>query len=227
MKRIYILDRINRILPRYAFIPLIASVALNSVVYFGSRIITAGRYHYDFSIFIDDKLPFVAPMMLIYVLAYVSWSVGFVVIGRESRSVCYEVMSAEQIAKILCLACFLIIPSTIVRPEISGTGIFEGLSGLIYNMDSPDNLFPSIHCLENWICFRGAMKCKKVGSTYKAVMFVSALLVFASTLLVKQHVFVDVIGGIAVVEIGLFLSEKFKISRIYYALESKLERNER
>ncbi|MFQ9514478.1 MAG: hypothetical protein ACLRZ9_01485 [Eubacterium sp.] len=189
--------------------------------------ITSEMHHYDFSIFIDRQLPFVAPMMIVYVLAYVAWIIGFIVIGRESRDVCYEVMSAEQIAKLICLACFIIVPSTISRPEITGTGFCEWLSRLIYSMDSPDNLFPSIHCLENWICFRGAMKCKKVGNGYRAVMFMAALLVFASTLLVKQHVFVDVIGGIAVVEAGLFLSKKLRASRIYFILERKLVRDER
>lgn len=221
------LNKIYKILPKYAFAPIIISLVLNSLVYWGSKVITSDMYHYDFSISIDRLLPFVDWMMIIYVLAYVAWITGFIVIGRESREVCYEVMTAEQIAKLLCLACFIVIPCTIVRPEITGTGFCSWLSRFIYSMDSPENLFPSIHCLENWICFRGAMKCKKVGKGYKATMFVAAILVFASTVLVKQHVFVDIIGGVAVVEIGLFLSKKLKTSRIYFALEHKLERHER
>lgn len=221
------MNKIYKVLPKYAFAPIIISIIFNFAVYGGSKFIVADMQKYDFSIAIDKALPFVDRMIIIYVLAYVAWIVGFIVIGRESREVCYEIMSAEQVAKILCLVCFLTIPCTLVRPEITGTGFSSWLTRLIYEIDSPENLFPSIHCLENWICFRGAMKCKKVGKTYKAVMFIAAILVFASTLLVKQHVFVDVIGGIAVVEIGLFLSKKFKMSRMYFALERKLERNER
>ena len=37
-------------------------------------------------------------------------------------------------------------------------------------------------------------------------MLVMTLLVFASTVLVKQHVLIDVLGGLAAVEIGLFFS---------------------
>lgn len=217
------MNKSYKILPGYSVIPIVASLALNVLVYFGSRIITTGMYHYDLSISIDDYIPFISEWMIIYVLAYVAWVVGFIVIGRESREVCYEVMAAEQVAKLLCLACFLIIPSTILRPEITGTGFCEWLSRLIYDMDNPDNLFPSIHCLESWICFRGAMKCKKVVNSYKVVMFIAALLVFVSTLLVKQHVFVDVLGGIAVVEIGLFVSRKLKLSRIYHGLENRIK----
>ncbi|CCY70604.1 uncharacterized protein BN508_01112 [Eubacterium sp. CAG:161] len=85
------------------------------------------------------------------------------------------------------------------------------MTNLIYTLDSPDNLFPSIHCLESWVCFRGAMRCKKVGKVYKVIMLILALLVFASTVMVKQHVFVDIIGAILVVEIGLALAKRLNI----------------
>lgn len=215
------MDRIYKLLPKYAFPPILASLVLNVIVYFGSRIVTTGMYHHDFSIFIDERLPFLPEWIIIYVLAYLAWVIGFIVIGRESRKVCYEVFAAEQVAKFLCLICFIVIPSTIVRPEITGNGFCEWLSRLIYSVDSPDNLFPSIHCLESWICFRGAMRCEKPGRAYKVIMFIAALLVFASTLLVKQHVFVDVLGGVAAVEIGLFLSRRWNLSKLY----SKLEKN--
>ena len=77
---------------------------------------------------------------------------------------------------------------------------------LIYRMDKPDNLFPSLHCVFSWICFRGAMHLKKVPKWYVPLTFVISVLVFASTLLIKQHVIVDMIGAVIVVEIGLFLS---------------------
>lgn len=215
------MSKIERILPKYAWIPILASLVLNCLVYWGNRLITADMQHFDFSIALDKKIPFFAPMIIIYILSYVTWGIGFIVIGRESKEVCYEVMSGEQIAKFLCLICYIVIPTTMVRAEINGSGFCEWLTKLIYSADSPDNLFPSIHCLESWICFRGAMRCKKVGNGYKGFMFIFAILVFASTVLVKQHVFVDILGGIAVVEIGLFLARKWNFSKIYDSVERK------
>lgn len=204
------MKKIEKILPRYAWLPLTAAVVLNILVYWGNRFITADMKHYDISNAIDEMIPFFSPMIIIYILSYVTWAIGFVVIGRESKEVCYEVMGGEMIAKLICLAFFIIMPTTMVRADVTGSGLFDELTRLIYSMDSPDNLFPSIHCLESWICFRGAMRCKKVGNGYRAFMFVFALLVFASTVLVKQHVFVDIIGGVAVVEIGLWLAKIIK-----------------
>lgn len=55
-------------------------------------------------------------------------------------------------------------------------------------------------------------------------MFISALLVFASTVMVKQHVFVDIVAAIAVVETGLFFAKRFNLGRIYFVIEEKLYR---
>ena len=100
------MERIYKILPKYAFIPIISCLLLNSITYFGSRIFTTGMHHYDISIAIDRMLPFVTPMVSVYVLAYVTWILGFIIIGRESKKLCYEVCSAEMIAKLICLVCF-------------------------------------------------------------------------------------------------------------------------
>lgn len=216
------MERIYKILPKYAFIPIISCLLLNSITYFGSRIFTTGMHHYDISIAIDRMLPFITPMVSVYVLAYVTWSLGFIIIGRESKKLCYEVCSAEMIAKLICLVCFIMMPTTLTRPEITGTGFWNWLTSLIYSMDAADNLFPSIHCLESWILFRGVMRCEKQGTAMKIFMFVSAILVFASTVLIKQHVVIDIIGGVLVVEIGLFLAKKLNTKRIFYAIENKL-----
>ena len=56
---------------------------------------------------------------------------------------------------------------------------------------------------------------------YSKVWFVLAILICMSTVFVKQHVFVDIIGGIVVAEIGLFLSKKFNLGRAYDVVRYK------
>ena len=43
-----------------------------------------------------------------------------------------------------------------------------------------------------------------------------------NTVLIKQHVVIDIIGGVLVVEIGLFLAKKLNTKRIFYAIGNKL-----
>lgn len=216
MKTIY------RILPRYAFLPLGCTLVLNMITYYASRLITSGALHTDLSIPLDGMIPFVPAASSVYVLAFLSWIIGFVVISRESPQVCYEVLAGEQIAKLISLVIFLLLPTAMVRPEApQGRDFFSWLTRIIYRVDTPDNLFPSLHCLENWICFRGALRCKKVGTAYKMGTGLFALMVFASTVLIKQHLVVDILGGVVVVEIGLWLSRRLRAGRIYEAVAAR------
>lgn len=222
MSKTKLTERLNRILPMFGVIPLAACLLANAITYYGSRLITKSLTHYDLSLPLDELIPFVPSAILIYVLAFVSWVIGFVVIARESKTVCYEYLSGEIIGKFICMVFFFIVPTTIVRPEVSDGGFCNWLTQIIYSSDSPDNLFPSIHCLESWFCFRASLKCKKVGNAYKVIMGVFAVLVFASTVLVKQHFFIDIIAGVAVAEIGMLLSHVTGAGRIFETINNKI-----
>ena len=211
------------ILPFFAFLPIIISLVINAFVYVGTRPFTNKLHHYDWSIPLDDRIPLVTAFMIPYLLAFATWIVGFIVITRENKEVCYSVMTGEQIAKLICALFFILLPTHIIRPEVTGNSFAELLTKCVYQMDEPNNLFPSIHCLESWIVFRGSMRCQKVGNKYRVFMFISAIIVFLSVLFTKQHVVVDIFGGIAAVEVGLFVAEKTKIYNVYYSLQNRVE----
>ncbi len=213
------MERIFKILPKYAILPIIVSLSFNMFAYFGTRPITNKLHHYDLSIPLDHQLPMIPFFMIPYLLAFATWIVGFVIICRENRQLCYMVMTAEQIAKLFCVTFFLLMPTEMARPEVVGDGLSVWLTNFVYAMDEPNNLFPSIHCLLSWLVFRGAMRCKKVGNGYRTFMFLYAILIFVTVLLTKQHLFVDILAGIAVVEIGLYVSRNFKVYRVYYLIE--------
>lgn len=216
--RIPVMKIKRRIVPKYSYIPIVICLVWNTLVYNVSRIFTDLLPHYDFSLKIDGIIPYVPYFIFIYVLSYGLWVVGFVIFARENRTLCNEMFAAEFISKTICLLCFTIIPTEMVRASNTGDGVFNLITNMVYSFDEPNNLFPSIHCMESWICFRGAMKCKKIHSAYISVWFVLALLICASTVLVKQHLFVDIFAGILVAEIGMFLSEKLAAGRLYDVL---------
>ena len=93
-------------IPKYAYIPLISAVLFNIVVYNGSKIITNNFFHHDFSNIIDSYIPFLKIFIIIYILAYLHWIIGFIIISKENSKTCYNVMSAEIIAKLICLFFF-------------------------------------------------------------------------------------------------------------------------
>lgn len=212
----------KKIIPRYAYFPLILAMLINTIVYNCSKLITNSFVHYDFSIKIDSLIELVPSFVIIYILSYIEWAIGYIIISREDKQTCYYYMSAEIIAKLMCLFFFFIVPTTMERPIISNNGIFELLTNIIYKFDDPVNLFPSIHCLESWMCFRGSIKLKKVPKFYKYFTFIFSILVFLSVVFVKQHVFVDIIGGIIVVELGLIIAKRYNLNFIFEKIEAKI-----
>lgn len=218
-------DKIERLLPFYALIPIAVCLIFNVLVYNGNRLLTAGRVHFDFSIpAIDGAIPFWRWMIVFYVLSYVFWAVGYIVIAREDRKFCYDMFAGELIGKFFCLVFFLALP-TEMPDWPSGTFAiengFDWLTQFIYDMDEPNNLFPSIHCSESWVCLRGIWKSKKVNTPFRIASLVMTLGIFASTVLVKQHVFIDILGGVAVAEAGLFLGRKLRAGRLFEKMEPK------
>lgn len=77
---------------------------------------------------------------------------------------------------------------------------------LLYRVDAADNLFPSIHCLVSWLCWIGVRKRKDIPTIYRYISLIASLLVCISTLTTKQHVIVDVIGGIALAECSYMIA---------------------
>ena len=178
-------------------------VSLNFGTYLGTRLITDSKVHYDFTCSIDNMIPLWPVFVIFYVLAYVQWVVGYVRIGMENKRFCYQIMYGECIAKLITLGFFLLLPTTMVRPELTGHDPFSYLLKFIYLLDEPNNLFPSIHCIESIVCMRAALLMKDTPNWFRWTNVVMTIGVCMSTVLVKQHVVADIVGAIVIVEIGL------------------------
>ena len=197
-------------IPKYAIKPLALALLVNSCVYMG---IAQLRRFLTFSSLetpLDTALPFLAPFVLFYVLAFVQWGLNYLLIARDSKELCYRFAFGNIIAKIICLFFFLLLPTTLARPEVTGTDLCSRLVRLIYTSDPPVNLFPSIHCLESWCCIRASFLLKKSNRAYQTATIIMSLGVFASTLFIKQHVIADVFGGIVVFEAGFWLAGRIQ-----------------
>ena len=206
------LKQTNPLIPKYAIKPLALALLVNSCVYMG---IAQLRRFLTFSSLetpLDTALPFLAPFVLFYVLAFVQWGLNYLLIARDSKELCYRFAFGNIIAKLICLFFFVFLPTTLARPEVTGTDLCSRLVRLIYTFDPPVNLFPSIHCLESWCCIRASFLLKKSNRAYQTATLIMSLGVFASTLFIKQHVIADVFGGIVVFEAG------FRLARIQKAI---------
>lgn len=86
---------------------------------------------------------------------------------------------------------------------------------LVYSIDAADNLFPSIHCLVSWFCYIGIRGKKEFPAWYRGCSLVMAVLICLSTVLTKQHVLVDVAGGVLLAELCFWAGKKPMVYGVY------------
>lgn len=184
------------------------NVGTTCLVYYGARIVNLSRVYHCISVPADDLIPFVPGFILIYVLAFVQWGLNYLHLAHVDRTTCLRFAGALLLAKLVCGGVFLIYPTCMTfRPTPEGHDLISALARLIFAADTPpDNLFPSIHCLESWMCLRLSLRSKTLPGWVKGLCAVFTVLVFASVVLIKQHVLMDIPAGIAVGEICLLVT---------------------
>lgn len=216
------MKRGNQIIPQNMRIPILLSLACNMTAYYGSRLIMAGREHYNLSNRLDEQIPFLPWTIVIYWGCYVFWIVNYVIGCRQDEEKAFRFMSADFFAKLVCLLCFLVFPTTNVRPAIYGNSIWDELMRVLYRVDAADNLFPSIHCLTSAFCFIAVRHNEKIPKWYKAASFLMTAGICISTLTTRQHVLADVIAGVALSELSWLFVDKSGFSRRYMDIISKM-----
>lgn len=230
---------VSKYIPLYGIIPVAAAVIFNMAAFYGSRLVfllydACGRedYFIDISVpAIDDFFSSVTAdfrwFIIIYIFSYVFWFVGFVLIARDSKENCYWFFGADVIGKTICFLFFILMPTMLKdRPVVEVRNVFDWMTQFIYSADPPNNLFPSLHCYTSWMVFRGSMRCDGLRPWYKVYCLVLSVLIFLSTLFVKQHVFLDVVSGILLAELVLFISKKANVGRMFSWLNKKCWRED-
>ena len=220
----------ERLIPLHAYSPLIICVSFCSFLYFITKYMGIGSPHHIVSRY-DEMVPFVPAWSSIYLLCYLFWIVNAILISREGRKKWYCYMTAYLIAELFCNIVFIVFPTTMTRPEVTGSGIFDLAMRMIYFLDLPYNLLPSIHCMLSWLLTRGILGSRKVPKWYQIASVVISILIFLSTLFTKQHVIVDIFTGVLVAEGAIFAAGRTslpdKLERVFTAIDMRIFKNQK
>lgn len=211
---------IDRIIPRYAQLPLAMCGVTQGIAYFATkqvRIFDAMEWSTALDAYIDVHPEWVT----VYVAAYIYWVVAYIAVCRAGEKNCRLLCRADYLAKAVAAMCFVLMPTTLPREPLTEGGAFEWALNIIYTLDTPYNLFPSMHCLLSWLPARELMDIKEYpwAARWGAVAF--SILVFASTVYTGQHVVVDIAGGVALAEIVRFASHRIERLREHRAEVNK------
>lgn len=192
-------------IPVWSILPLLSILVVNCLVYWGSGVMTANRYHYDLTLGIDRAVPVIPEFVWIYILAFPFWTCNYILAAQRGKDLFYRFVATDLTVHAACFAVFLLIPTTNIRPEILGNSFSQQILQLVYTLDggsSPSNLLPSIHCYVSWLCYRGLKGAKEIPRWYQNASLVFAVLIIISTQVLKQHYLVDAVTGVVLVEIA-------------------------
>ncbi|MCI5649773.1 MAG: phosphatase PAP2 family protein [Fusicatenibacter sp.] len=218
----YIRKITKKILPLYGLCPLLITFIVNCLAYGGAKLIAGNWKHYCMETVLDQRIPFLPWTLAIYLGCYLFWIVNYVIIAGGEREEVDRFFLADVMSRIICFALFLALPTTNHRPVISENGFWNLGMKFLYTVDSAENLFPSIHCLTSWFCFIGVRRRKGIPKWYRFFSAAAAVAVFLATLTTKQHVIVDVVGGVLLSEGCFFLSGCGKAAELYGKLMDAL-----
>ena len=208
----------------YTVCALILALLANQISFQGGRLLAFWRYHFDFTTPLDLKVPFMPWTLLIYFGAFVFWAVSLYFCSRQDRAASDRLFCADVLTKIVSFLFFVLLPTTNVRPLVDGTGFFDAAMRFLYAVDRSDNLFPSIHCSMSWLCWIWMRGRKEIPLFWRVFSFVFAVAICISTLTTRQHVLVDVFGGILLAEACYALAANAQIRGVYTSAMDRLLR---
>lgn len=163
---------------------------------------------HDLSLPADARIPLLPWTILIYFGVFVWWFFVFLLVARRDRRTADRFFCANMLAKGICLLFYIFFPTDMSRPELSGSSVWILILRFLYRVDTPDNLFPSIHCLLGWLCWIGVRGRKEYPFAVRAASFLLGAAVCLSTLTVRQHVLADVAAGILLAELCWLLADR-------------------
>lgn len=184
---------------RLRFALPLAALCWNQLVYWGGAALAESKPHFDFSTPLDNAIPLIPWTVSIYFGCYGFWAVHYCLFAAR-RDLAGRFFKADFWAKGVCFFFFVFLPTTMARPAVQGLNLWESMVRALYQMDAPVNLFPSIHCLNSWLCWASARDMPEFSRGYKAFALVMAVAVCLSTLTTRQHLLLDAAGGILLAE---------------------------
>jgi membrane-associated phospholipid phosphatase len=159
---------------------------------------------------LDARIPFVPETIFVYASVYTA--VTFPLFAVRSPALFRRVGVAYGVVIAVSLAVFAVCPVTSVdlRPDITllDASRFSGWGvKLVYTLDPPFNLFPSIHLA---VATLAAFAAWKARPAYGAIGFAWVALIAVSISTVKQHFLIDGVAGF-----GLAITAYASIIRPY------------
>lgn len=165
--------------------------------------------HHPIRCALDDHIPTLEIFVIPYLLWFLYVAATVLIFLFTDKTDFYHCTAFLFIGMTLSLLVFTLYPSEFDRGAAPvNDNIFTDLVNLIHRIDSPTNVFPSIHCFNSIACTILYIKSNTFRTTaqtpkkkrrrnfwVKFSSVVLTILICLSTLFIKQHSFLDFIAA--------------------------------
>lgn len=151
--------------------------------------------------FVDDKIPFCEYFIIPYVLWYfvVIGSVLYFALGSPGKKEYYQYMATLAVGMTFFLIVSYVYPNgQDLRPELTGGNLFVQAVQFLYLIDTPTNIFPSMHVFNAVACCVALFHNKKCRQSriFTAGNIILTAAIVLSTMFLKQHSVEDVVTAL-------------------------------
>ncbi len=192
--------------------------------YFAVSHFTEGRPVHTLYIFEwERRIPFQPEFVWIYLSIYPTFLLPFLFIRDRDF---FRIFSLAYITVMfVCYVAYLIYPVTIERPEFAEDSFSTWALGIVYRADKPWNCFPSMHVAMSLLAALTILEVHHVRGVLTLLLTVA---IAASTVLIKQHYILDVLGGMGLTLLIYFVYFRRRIVDVLFEnfqrIEETLER---
>jgi membrane-associated phospholipid phosphatase len=166
---------------------------------------------------VDESIPFIKYFSIPYSIWIFYIYVCIFYFFKKDANVYYRAISTYILCALLCYLIYSVFQTTVPRPVVMGSDPFSELMRYIYHRDQPFNCFPSIHCFSSYLVMRTIWTSSFRNKWNLTIITTMSSTIIMSTLFVKQHVIMDALAGILLVEIVtavlVLLEQRLRIIR--------------
>ena len=166
-------------------------------IYFA--VLYLGKGHHVIGTALDEKIPFIPAAAIPYVLWYLYVPLPMLYMSFKDEKIFVRQMKTLFTGMVIANIFFLIYPTSITfRPDtLEGGGVLRWICRLIYAVDRPVNVFPSLHCYEataiHLATFGGSFG--RSHPILRAASGILCILICLSTVFMRQHSVLDLVSG--------------------------------
>lgn len=149
----------------------------------------------------DDYIPFCEYFIIPYVLwyLYVAGTVLYLGLTDKSGKEYYRFIINMAFGMIIFVIVSFLYPNgQDLRPVFASDNIFKWLVNMLYTIDTPTNILPSLHVYASVAC--DIALCKnlqfKTHPSWRWVSHILTVLIILSTIFLKQHSIIDIITAL-------------------------------